>query len=191
MRCYLFPSMRTALALLGLLALASQARAEADIKDLRATLDGDRVLATFTLTGGLDGRLSQRIDSGLPTSILYEIELHKDRKRWYDNRLDRATLEVVAVHDAVARTYTVHLKLDGELVESRTVREREALDAAMTRIEGVPVFTLGEGTPRGRLLIKVRAELGSRTILSFIPAAIRTEWRDSNKFRYPPRAPSP
>lgn len=186
--------MRTALALLGLLALAPAARAEADIQDLRATLDGDRVLATFVLAGGLDGRLSQRIDSGLPTSILYEIELHKDRKRWYDNRLDSATLEVVAVHDAVARTYTVHLKLDGELVESRTVREREALDAAMTRIEGVPVFTLGtpgQGTPRGRLLIKVRAELGSRTILSFIPAAIRTEWRDSNKFRYPPRAPSP
>ncbi|MFL6293007.1 MAG: hypothetical protein ACJ759_19095, partial [Thermoanaerobaculia bacterium] len=64
--------MRTLLALLGLLALASQARAEADIKDLRATLDGGRVLASFALTGGLDRRLSQRIDSGLPTSIVYE-----------------------------------------------------------------------------------------------------------------------
>jgi len=185
--------MRALLAFLGLLLLASQARADAKISDLRAALDGERVLAGFALTGGLDRRLSQRIDSGLPTSILYEIELHKDRKRWYDNRLDRATLEVVAVHDAVARTYTVHLKLDGELIESRTVRDREALEAAMTRIDGVPVFTLGEGIPRGRLLIKVRAELGSRTILSFIPAAIHTEWRDSNKFRYPGprREPSP
>jgi len=182
--------MRALPAFLGLLLLASQARADAKISDLRAALDGERVLASFALEGGLDRRLSQRIDSGLPTTILYEIELHKDRKRWYDNRLDRATLEAVAVHDAVARTYTVHLKLDGELIESRTVRDREALDAAMTRIDGVPVFTLGEGIPRGRLLIKVRAELGSRTILSFIPAAIRTEWRDSNKFRYAGK-PSP
>jgi hypothetical protein len=179
--------MRALLAFLGLLLLASQARAEAKISDLRAALDGERVLASFALTGGLDRRISQRIDSGLPTTILYEIELHKDRKRWYDNRLDRATLEAVAVHDAVARTYTVHLKLDGELIESRTVRDREALEAAMTRIDGVPVFTLGGRTPRGRLLIKVRAELGSRTILSFIPAAIHTEWRDSNKFRHPAR----
>jgi Domain of unknown function (DUF4390) len=182
--------MKAVLAFLGLLVLASQARAEAEINGLRAVLDGDRVVASFTLTGGLDGRLSQRIDSGLPTSIVYEVELHKDRKRWYDNRLDRSTLEVMAVHDAVARTYSVHLKLDGELIESRTVRDREALVAAMTRIDGVPVFTLGERTPRGRLLIKVRAELGSRTILSFIPAAIHTEWKDSNKFRYPGR-PSP
>lgn len=179
--------MRVVLALLGLLVLASEARAEAKITDLRAALDGERVLASFTLAGGLDRRLSQRIDSGLPTPILYEIELHKDRKRWYDNRLDRATLEAMAVYDAVARTYTVHLKLDGELIESRTVRDRADLEAAMTRIDGVPVFTLGDRSPRGRLLIKVRAELGSRTILSFIPAAIHTEWRDSNKFRRPGR----
>lgn len=179
--------MRVALALLGFLVLAFEARAEAKITDLRAALDGDRVLATFTLAGGLDGRLSERIDSGLPTSILYEIELHKDRKRWYDNRLDRATLEAMAVHDAVARTYTVHLKLDGELIESLTVRDRADLEAAMTRIDGVPVFTLGDGSPRGRLLIKVRAELGSRTILGFIPAAVHTEWKDSNKFRRPGR----
>lgn len=177
--------MRALLALLGLLLLASQARAEAKITDLRVTLDGGRVLASFTLRDGLDGRLAQRIDSGLPTSILYEIELHKDRKRWYDNRLDRATLEAVAVHDAVARTYTVHLRLDGELIESRTVRDREALEAAMTRIDAVPVFTLDDRAPRGRLLIKVRAQLGSRTLLGFIPAAIHTEWRDSNKFRRP------
>lgn len=180
--------MRAAIALLGLLFSASQVRGEAKIAELRAALDGDRVLASFTLTGGLGERLAQRIDSGLPTSILFEIELHKDRKRWYDNRLDRSTLEVVAVHDAVARTYSVHLKLDGELVESRTVRDREALTAAMTRIEKVPVFALGTKTPRGRLLIKVRAMLGSRTVLSFIPVAIHTDWQDSNKFRYPPRS---
>lgn len=182
--------MRTTLALLGLLVLASGARAETEISGPRAVLDGDRVLASFHLTGGLDGRLAKRIDSGLPTSIVYEVELHKDRKRWYDNRLDRSTLEVMAVHDAVARTYSVHFRLDGELIESRTVRDREALEAAMTRIDGVPVFTLGAQTPRGRLLVKVRAVLGSRTILSFIPVAIHTEWRDSNKFRYPGR-PSP
>jgi hypothetical protein len=177
--------MRATLVFLGLLMLASQARADAAVHGLEAELDGDRVLASFVLTGAFDGRLAQRLDSGLPTSIVYEIELHKDRKRWYDNRLDRATLEVVAVHDAVARTYNVHVKLDDELVESRTVRDREAVETAMTRIERLPVFTLDpQETPRGRLIVKVRAELGSRTLLSFIPVAIHTDWKDSNKFRY-------
>jgi hypothetical protein len=176
--------MRSALALFGLLFLASQARPDPAIHGLQVSLDTNRVLATFALTDAFDDRLAQRIDSGLPTSIIYEVELHKDRKRWYDNRIDRSTLEVVAVHDAVARVYNVHFRLDGKLVESRTVRDREALEAAMTRIERMPVFTLGEETPEGRLIVKVRAHLGSRMLLSFIPVAIHTEWKDSNKFRY-------
>ena len=175
--------MRTPFALLGLLFLASQSP-DAAVHGLQTAMDGNRVLASFVLTDAFDGRLARRIDSGLPTSIIYEIELHKDRKRWYDNRIDRTTLEVVTVHDAVARTYNVHFKLDGKLVESRTVRERREVEEAMTRIERMPVFTLGEETPEGRLIVKVRAILGSRTILSFIPMSIHTEWKDSNKFRY-------
>lgn len=177
-------------ALLGLLLLAPQAAADARISALQVSLDGNRVLVSLTLAGAFDRRLSRRVDSGLPTSILYELELHRDRKHWYDRRLDEATLEVLAVHDAVARTYTVHYKLGGELVESRTVREREALEAAMTRIERVPVFTLDRASRR-RLLIKARAEIGARTLLSFIPVAIHTDWRDSNKFRYRVDAPPP
>jgi hypothetical protein len=37
----------------------------------------------------------------------------------------------------------------------------------------------------GRLVVKVAAEMGSRTILSFIPVTINTDWRESPKFRAP------
>lgn len=171
-------------ALLGLLLLASGARADARISALDVAVDGNRVLASFTLSRAFDHRLSRRLDSGLPTSILYEVELYKDRKNWFDNRLDAATLEVVALYDAVARTYTVHFRLNDQLVESRTVHDREALEAAMTRIERLPAFTLGPEAG-GRLLVRVRAELGSRTLLSIIPVAIHTDWKESRKFRAP------
>ncbi len=178
--------MRPALALLFLLLAASGARAaEARISDIKVSLDGDRVLAAFTLRDAFDRRLAQRLDSGLPTSILYRLELHRDRKRWYDRRLEASTLEVVAVHDAVARTYSIHVKLDDKLVESRTVHDRQAAEEAMARIGPLPVFDLA-GVPRqGRLLIKVQAELGSRNLLSFIPVTIATDWKDSPKFRPP------
>jgi hypothetical protein len=181
--------MRATLALLCLFLLASQARAEAKISELKIDLDGSRVLASFVLRDAFDRRLSERIDSGLPTSILYHFELHRDRKRWWDRRLREATLEVTAMHDAVSRAYTVHYKLDDKLIESRTVRDRRSLEEAMTRIEQLPVFSV-EGFPSTRrLLIKVQAELGARTILSLIPVAITTDWKESRKFR-PPAAPS-
>jgi hypothetical protein len=181
--------MRATLALLYLLLLASQARAEAKISEIKVDLDSNRVLASFVLRDAFDRRLSERIDSGLPTSILYHFELHRDRKRWWDRRLDKATLEVTAMHDAVSRAYSVHYKLDDKLIESRTLRDRRALEESMTRIERLPVFSVEGFPPTRRLLIKVRAELGARTVLSLIPVAITTDWKESRKFRAP-AAPS-
>ena len=51
------------------------------------------------------------------------------------------------MYDAVARTYTVHYKLDDKLIESRTVRDRKSLEEAMTRVERLPVFSVA-GLPR-------------------------------------------
>lgn len=181
--------MKPFLALLFLLLAASGARADdARISDIQVSLDGGRALAAFTLRDAFDGKMVRRLDSGLPTSILYRLELHRDRKRWYDRRLEASTLEVVAVYDAVARTYSIHFKLDDKLIDSRTVRDRQEAEAAMTRIGPLPVFDLAGLPRRGRLLIKVQAELGSRNLLSFIPVTIATDWKDSPKFN-PPGGP--
>jgi len=176
--------MRSAFVVLWLLVLAAgKAADDPRIEALRISLEGDRVLASFALQGAFDRRLAGRLESGLPTSILYRLELHRDRKRWYDRRLQENTLEAVAVYDAVARTYDVHYKLDGKLIESRTLRERHEVEAAMTRIGPLPVFSLEQVREPGRILVKVRAELGSRTLLSFIPVTVATDWADSNKIR--------
>jgi hypothetical protein len=183
--------MRAALAFFCLVLFAGPAGADARIADFQVAVDGNRVLASFRLRDAFDRRMVDRLESGLPTSIVYRFELHSDRKRWYDNHLESSTLEVSALYDAVSRSYTVHSRLDGELVESRTVRDREALEAAMTRVERLPVFTLGPETPsRRRLLLKARAELGSRMLFSLVPVTIATDWEDSPKFRYPPRQPA-
>lgn len=165
------------------------AHAEARIDDLRVALAGNQVNASLTLHGAFDRRLSDRLESGLPTAIVYRFELRRDRKHWWDRRLAEKTLEVMARYDAVARSYTVHTKLDGELIGTQTVRDRGALETAMTRLEEVPVFSVA-GLPRGeRLLVAARAELGSRTILLFIPDLITTGWEESRKFR-PPADPA-
>jgi hypothetical protein len=178
-----------ALLLLCFLAFAAQARAEAKITDFQVALDGSQVLASLTLDGAFGRRFVARVDSGLPTTIVYRFELDLDRRNWWDPRLKSSSLEVVATYDAVARVYTVHFRLDDKLIESRTLHDRKALEAAMTRIDRLPVFNLGDIRDRKRMLLRARAELGSRTVLSFIPVAITTDWVESSKFRRPPPQP--
>lgn len=177
--------MRAILALLLLLLATSPVQAEPMVSDFQVGLEGQRVLASLRLRDAMDRRFRERIDSGLPTDILYRFELQGDRKRWFDDRLKTATLEVVARHDAVARAYTVHFKLDGELIDSRTLRDRKELEEAMTRIDRLPVFRLDGIRSGRRLLVKARAELGTRLFLSFVPVAVVTDWTESGKFRSP------
>ena len=178
--------MRTAVCLLALaLALPAAAAADARVRGLEVRLDGRRVLLDFQLEDGFGRRVVERVRSGLPTSFTYEFELLRDRKRWLDRPLDRGSLQVIAMFDAVASEYLVNYKLDGKLVESRMVRSLEELHKAMTRFEGVPAFVLEPLPRRWRLLVKVRGVLGTRTLFSILPTRVGTDWKESGKFWAP------
>ena len=171
-----------------LLAFATNPSARAHLVDLEVGLDGNQVLVGFELRNGFDDKLLERIQSGLPSGFLYTLELYRDHKRWFDNRLDRTRLSVVAMYNAVSREYLVNYKQNGTLVESRTVREIDELEQAMTTFDSLPVFVLDDLPASWRLLVRLRADLGSKTVLTFIPARISTETVESRKFR-PPSVP--
>lgn len=180
----------------GLLALAVFASAAAPagppdgeprIEEVRIAVAGGEILLSFRLENGLTEELRERLDSGLPTSLAYELQLMRDRKRWWDRGLESSRLEVVAMYNAVTREYLVNTKHDGRLIGSRTVRERDELERAMTEFGGFPAFAIeadsgGEG--RERYLVRVRVDLGPGSFLGFIPVERSTPWIESNKVRF-------
>ena len=174
------------LVLLGLLLAPA---AEPAIEELQVTVDGSQVLASFHLANGLDPETRERIDSGLPTSFIYELELKRDRKHWWDRGLDATILEVVGMYNAVTREYLVNTKQGGRLIESRTVRDAEELERAMTVFESFPAFTLDADPDGSRFLVRMRVDLGSGALLGFIPYQRSTGWIESNKVRL--RVPEP
>jgi len=175
--------MRTPLAVLGLFLGLFAAAGDAAITRPGVEVEGNRALVSFVLEGAIDDTFLERVHSGLPTGFLYRLELLKDRKRWYDRPLAETTLQVVAMYDAVSREYLVNRKLGGKLVDSRIVGDLPSLERELTRVDALPAFHL-DGLPRSwRLLVRVRAEMGSRTILSIIPAKVQTDWNESRKFR--------
>jgi len=182
--CYSLRSVKLAPALLvaGLLAAPATA-AEPAVRDLSIALNGIEVLASFRLADALGPELQKRIESGLPTGIVYEIELMRDRKRWWDETLSSTRLEVVAMYNAITREYLVNTKLQGRLIDSRTVREKAELEQAMTHFIAVPAFVLREPSKRERYLLRVRAELGTGDFLGFVPVMRATPWVESNKVR--------
>jgi hypothetical protein len=169
---------------------APAAAAGPEITDLDVAVDGNRALVRFRLAEGFGARLVERVRSGLPTGFVYQLELLKDRKRWYDRPLAATTLQVTAMYDAVSGEYLVNTKLGGKLVESRMATTLGELERALTEVRGLPAFALDPFPRSWRLLVRVRAELGGKTVL-FFPARETTDWRESDKFRSPNVLPEP
>lgn len=157
------------------LALAAYATAEARIDALEARVERGAVKASFRLSGAFDDDFRRRLASGLPTEITYRFVLERQRRRWFDQALQSGSLQVVAMYNAITGEYLVNFKKDGTLVQSRVERNEERLRRAMMELEDVEVFSV-PGTEVGRLQLRVRAELGTRTFLAFIPQTLATDW---------------
>ncbi len=147
------------------------------ITDVLVSQDGPQVLLSFQLQHAFDNQMSERIQSGLPSGFTYHLRLARTRRWWFDRGIEGSTLEVSAMYNAITREYLVNYKQDGRLLESRVLTNEEELRDAMTTFSNWPAFQL-ETVPRGRTVVRLRAELGSRTILAFIPTTIHTDWAE-------------
>jgi hypothetical protein len=160
-----------------------------EIRELSIATGGGQVLVSFRLADGFTNELRERIESGLPTSLVYELELLRDRKRWWDRGVDSSRIETVAMYNAVTHEYLVNTKHDGRLIGSRTVRDLDELERAMTELAAFPAFTVEADDSRTRYLVRVRVGLGAGTFLGFIPYQRDSAWTDSNKVRLAPPEP--
>ena len=150
---------------------------KAQIRDLLVLRDGRQLTVSFQLSNAFNRETLERIQSGLPTGFTYHLKLERRRAWWFDNRLQRSSLQVVAMYNAITREYLVNYKKDGELLDSRVVTSTEELRDALTIFHAWPAFELDD-RPLDRLVLRLRADLGAKTILAFIPTTRRTDWAE-------------
>ena len=155
---------------------------DALITDLSARVENDRIYASFRLDHALGVDFQRKVRSGLPTEIIYEVELRRPRRSWWDATVARSRMQVVAMYNATTDEYLVNFKHDGELVSSRSLREVDAVRAALTRLDNVYVVSVPDLPKPERLHLRVRAELGTKTWLAFIPRTLETDWQATQAF---------
>ena len=162
---------------------AQESSGEARITDLEIRVAEQQLYASFRLEGAFDDSFQRRIESGLPTEFVFELSLDRDRRTWFDQSVAWGRLKVIAMYNAVTGEYLVNFWRDGDLTESRVVREPEEVRRAMTEMIDLPIFSVEGRDPQERLRLRVRAELGTRNLLAFIPRTLHTSWAESRRFQ--------
>jgi hypothetical protein len=153
--------------------------ADPQIEHLTATASNGRVSVQFDLAGAFrNGDLVEALQSGLPTSFTYIVELFRDRPNWFDDGIARTRLEVIATFNSVTREYLLNYRRDRKLVRSETFTDLAALEERMTHVDERDLFDIGQRRPH-KLKVRVKADFARGWKWYVIPWQISTRWREA------------
>ncbi len=134
------------------------------------------------LSPGLPEEVRQRCGSGLPTTAAWEVRLYGHREVWWDGLKDERVYEVTAAYRPVSSDWVVERRLDGKLLETRTVPTLDEAVAALSAVRELPVFIMGNHLIGKSLQLRVRCTYGDRLVLGVIPGRVATPWERSEIF---------
>ncbi len=159
--------------------VASAAAADPKIDKLSAIAADGKVSVRFSLAEAFrNGEMVEALQSGLPTSFTYLIEIFRDRPNWLDEGVARSRVEVICTFNSVTREYLLNYRRDRKLVSSKTFSDLESLEAAMTQIDEPDLFEIG-ARRHYKLKVRVRADLMRGWLLYVVPWEVSTRWRES------------
>ena len=130
----------------------------ADGPDLKVTplqRDG-QVFVSFELSDGLSPDVRDAIQSGLPTTFSYEIELRQG-SAIFDRTIATVTITASVRFDNLTRRYQMSRAVDGRVEDARPTEDQNAVRDWMTRFDRVPVSTTGALETNGEYYVRVRA----------------------------------
>ncbi|HSK09884.1 MAG TPA: DUF4390 domain-containing protein [Vicinamibacterales bacterium] len=153
-------------------------------EDLRVTsLAKDRqVFVSLSLANALTRELRQAIDSGLPATITYVVELRRPHTLWFDATIASATVTATVRFDNLTRRHQLSRTIDGRGEEPRMTEDENEVRRWLTELDRLPLFSTVPLEANTEYYVKVRAHARPRVgHLFFWP------WGRAGKTGYTPR----
>jgi len=128
-----------------------------------------QVLVSFELSDGLTPDVRDAIQSGLPTTLSYEVELRRGEPTWFDRTISSVTITATVRFDNLTRRYQMSRTFDGRVEDARPTGDQDAVRLWMTRFEQIPVSTTASLEANGEYYVRVRAHTRPRNTWFFWP----------------------
>ena len=150
-------------------ALAGRVHAAADAPDISVTpisRDG-QVVVSFEMTDAFTPEVSDAIQSGLPTTFSYDVELR--RNGLLERTVASVTISATVRFDNLTRRYQMSRMVDGRLEDARPTEDQAAVRVWMTRFERLPLSATAALETNGEYSVRVRAHTRPHNAWFFWP----------------------
>jgi hypothetical protein len=149
------------------------------IDGLTASAASGKVSVALTLKNAFaQPETVEALQSGVPTTFTYVVEIFRDRPNWFDDSIAHSEIEVIAAFNSVTREYLLNYRRDRRLVRSETFSDLQALERAMTNIAERDLFDIGGRKP-WKLKVRAKADLMRGWVMYVIPWELSTRWRET------------
>src|SRR2546425_6504022 len=138
--------------------------AAADKPDITVTpiaRDG-QVLVSFELNDGFTADVRDAIQSGLPTTFSYQVELRRGTAAWFDRTVAAVTIAATVRFDNLTRRDQLSKTVDGRVEAAQPAENLDRVKEWMTKFEHVPLSRTSSLEANGEYYVQVRAHTQPR-----------------------------
>jgi hypothetical protein len=159
----------TVLGVMLLIASGASIGASADqaIQVVPLTRDGF-VFVTFAVRGMMDAGMEETIQSGMPTTFAYDVELRRTSALWFDRNLGSVNVAATVRYDNLTRRYHVSLQQDGRVFETRPTDSAEEVRRIVSVFTRLPLFRTGQLHANTEYYIRVLGRTRPRRTWAFL-----------------------
>lgn len=127
-----------------------------------------QVLVSFDLTDAFSSDVRDAIQSGLPTTFSYDVELRRG-SAFFDRTVASVTVEASVRFDNLTRRYQISRRVDGRVEDARPTEDQEAVRRWLTHFEQLPLSNTSALETNGEYYVRVRAKTRPRNTWFFWP----------------------
>lgn len=132
---------------------------QARLSDIVVTNTEEHLLVYFSVEDCFTADMISAIESGLPTTFTFYVQLNERREFWWDLTVDEIKVRHTVRYDQLKNLYELHLSEDEDEEEVVTVEDFEDARRLMSEVVAlkvVPLHRLEKGT---RYRLRMMAEL--------------------------------
>jgi len=127
-----------------------------------------QLFVSFELTDGFSADVRDVIQSGLPTTFSYDVELRRTTSL-FDRTVTSMTIEASVRFDNLTRRYQMSRTIDGRVEDARPTEEQDAVRRWLTHFDSVPLSMTSALEANGEYYVRIRARSRPRNSWSFWP----------------------
>lgn len=127
------------------------------------------LLVSFEVRDAFNEDVEAAIESGLPTSFTYDLDLKRASTAWVDRTLGTARVTVTVRFDNLTRRYQVTLVQDGRVEQPRVTEDLATVQQWCTAFVRLPLFSTRGLEENAEYYIRVRAQTKPRNSMFSLP----------------------